>query len=82
MSSPTPWPRATLSATPSRRGHWAHVVTLLDRSALAHLPSGDFTANSAWVACAVIAYNLTRPAGTLAGCPQRASQVDELRSRR
>ena len=34
---------------------------------LAHLPSGRFGANSAWVLCAAIAYNLLRAAGTLAG---------------
>ena len=33
----------------------------------AHLPSGRFAANAAWLACAAIAHNLTRAAGTLAG---------------
>ena len=33
---------------------------------LAHLPSGRFGANSAWLACAGIAHNLTRAAGHLA----------------
>jgi hypothetical protein len=33
---------------------------------MAHLPSGRFTANAAWVALAAIAHNLTRAAGTLA----------------
>jgi hypothetical protein len=32
----------------------------------AHLPSGAFTANAAWLVLAVIAFNLTRAAGTLA----------------
>jgi hypothetical protein len=36
-------------------------------SALAHLPSGIFTANAAWLVLAVIAFNLTRTAATLAG---------------
>jgi hypothetical protein len=35
-------------------------------SALAHLPSGVFTANAAWLVLAVIAFNLTRAAATLA----------------
>jgi hypothetical protein len=35
-------------------------------SALAHMPSGIFTANAAWLALAAIAHNLTRAAGTLA----------------
>jgi hypothetical protein len=33
---------------------------------LAHLPSGDFSANGAWLVCAAIAHNLTRAAGHLA----------------
>jgi hypothetical protein len=33
---------------------------------LAHLPSGDFHANSAWLVCAAIAHNLTRAAEHLA----------------
>jgi hypothetical protein len=35
-------------------------------SALAHMPSGVFTANAAWLALAAIAHNLTRAAGALA----------------
>ncbi len=35
--------------------------------ALAHIPSGRFGANSAWVLCAAIAHNLLRAAGVLAG---------------
>ena len=34
---------------------------------LAHIPSGLFAANCAWLGCAVIAHNLLRAAGTLAG---------------
>ncbi|EUA24554.1 putative transposase [Mycobacterium xenopi 3993] len=34
---------------------------------LAHIPSGLFAANCAWLACAVIAHNLLRAVGTLAG---------------
>jgi hypothetical protein len=33
---------------------------------LAHLPSGSFPANAAWVACAAISHNLLRAAGSLA----------------
>ena len=38
----------------------------LKGSALAHLPSGVFTANAAWLVLAVIAFDLTRAAATLA----------------
>jgi len=31
-----------------------------------HLPSGKFTADSAWLVCAVIFHNLTRAVGALA----------------
>ena len=33
---------------------------------LAHLPSGHFAANSAWLVLAAMAFNLTRAAGALA----------------
>ena len=33
---------------------------------LAHLPSGSFPANAAWLTCAAISHNLTRAAGALA----------------
>lgn len=36
-------------------------------SALAHLPSGKINANAAWLVLAVIAFNLTRAAATIAG---------------
>lgn len=38
----------------------------LKASALAHLPSGKYTANAAWLVLAVIAYNLTRTVGVIA----------------
>ena len=34
---------------------------------LAHIPSGRFGANSAWILCAAIAHNLLRATGVLAG---------------
>jgi hypothetical protein len=39
----------------------------LKDSALAHLPSGRFTANAAWLVLAVMAFNLTRAAATITG---------------
>ena len=54
----------------------------LKNSALAHLPSGVFTASAAWLVLAVIAFNLTRAAGTVAapdlarGDPPRPSLGD------
>lgn len=52
--------------------HRAHAIIEqvhadLKNSALAHLPSGTFAANAAWLVLAVIAFNLTRTAATLSG---------------
>jgi hypothetical protein len=59
----------TVAADKTHRGHAIieQVHADLKGSALAHLPSGIFTANAAWLVLAVIAFNLTRAAGTLAG---------------
>jgi hypothetical protein len=59
----------TVAADKIHRGHAIieQVHADLKNSALAHLPSGKFMANSAWLALAVMAFNLTRAAGTLAG---------------
>jgi Transposase DDE domain group 1 len=48
---------------------------------LAHLPSGRFAANGAWLACASIAHNLTRAAGHLAGPGYRAARAATIRTR-
>lgn len=46
---------------------------------LAHIPSGHFGANSAWVLCAAIAHNLLRAAGVLAGGPHASARGATLR---
>ena len=48
---------------------------------LAHLPSGRFGANSAWVLCAAIAHNLLRAAGVLAGDQHTRARGSTLRRR-
>jgi hypothetical protein len=61
----------SLSTVDADRTHRAHAVIeqtfadLID-GPLAHLPSGRFAANGAWLTCAGIAHNLLRAAGTLA----------------
>ena len=55
----------------AEKAHRAHaiveqVIADLKNGPLAHLPSGHFWANSAWLVCATIAFNLTRSAGVLA----------------
>jgi Transposase DDE domain group 1 len=46
---------------------------------LAHIPSGLCAANCAWLACAVIAHNLLRAAGTLAGGQHAVARGATLR---
>jgi hypothetical protein len=59
----------TVTADKTHRGHAIieQVNADLKNSALAHLPSGVFAANAAWLVLAVMAFNLTRTAATLAG---------------
>jgi len=58
----------TVAADKTHRHHAVieQVHADLKNSALAHLPSGVFTANAAWLVLAVIAFNLTRAAATAA----------------
>jgi len=59
----------TVSADKTHRGHAIieQVHSDLKGSALAHLPSGKFNANAAWLVLAVMAFNLTRAAATITG---------------
>jgi len=59
----------TVTADKTHRGHAIieQVNADLKDSALAHLPSGRFTANAAWLALAAMAFNLTRAVATIAG---------------
>jgi hypothetical protein len=59
----------TVVADQTHRGHAIieQVNADLKNSALAHLPSGKFCANAAWLVLACIAFNLSRAAATLTG---------------
>jgi hypothetical protein len=46
---------------------------------LAHLPSGSFPANAAWLACAAISHNLLRAAGSLASLAYAKARGATLR---
>jgi hypothetical protein len=61
-------PLTMLQAEQCHRGHAIveQVIADLKTGPLAHLPSGVFNANAAWLVCAAIAFNLTRAAGCLA----------------
>jgi hypothetical protein len=71
----------TVAADKTHRGHAIieQVHADLKNSALAHLPSGKFNANSAWLVLAVMAFNLTRAAGTLAGGQFRRATTGTIR---
>ena len=59
----------TVAADKTHRGHAIieQVHADLKSSALAHLPSGKFCANAAWLVLACMAFNLTRAAASLTG---------------
>ena len=62
-------PFVLVQAEEQHRGHAVieQVFAELIDGPLAHLPSGRFDANNAWLTCIAIAHNLTRAAATLAG---------------
>ena len=67
--------------------HRAHAIIEqvhadLKNGPLAHLPSGVFTANSAWLVLAVIAFNLTRAAGVIADKAGRLARATTATIRR
>lgn len=75
---------STLSTVEADERHRDHaiveqVIAELKNGPLAHLPSGDYAANAAWVACAVLAFNLTRAAAVAAG--MRTARWATLRTR-
>jgi len=71
----------TVAADKTHRGHAIieQVHADLKNSALAHLPSGKFTANAAWLVLAVMAFNLTRAAATLAGTSMAKATTGTIR---
>ena len=71
----------TAEADITHRGH-AIIETVfsdLIDGPLAHMPSGRFNANSAWILCAAIAHNLLRAAGVLAGGAHAVARGATLR---
>ena len=74
----------TVAADKTHRGHAIieQVHADLKAGPLAHLPSGVFTANSAWLVLAVIAFNLTRAAGLTADRGGRLARATTATIRR
>jgi Transposase DDE domain group 1 len=75
-------PEPMLAAEATHRDHAIieQVIADLKDSALAHLPSGVFTANAAWLVCATIAHNLTRTAGALASTFHARARTGTIRA--
>jgi Transposase DDE domain group 1 len=75
-------PQPLLDAEATHRDHAIVEQTIADLkdSALAHLPSGKFPANAAWLACAAIAHNLTRAAGALASTRHARARTGTIRA--
>jgi hypothetical protein len=76
-------PFTLVQAETQHRGHAIieQVNADLIAAALAHLPSGKFSANDAWLTCAAITHNLTRAAGHLAAGAHRTARPATIRTR-
>lgn len=76
-------PATMLEAERAHREHAIieQVIADLKNGPLAHLPSGKFTANAAWLVLAAIAFNLTRAAATLAGNLHARTTTATVRAR-
>ncbi|RYY12758.1 MAG: IS1380 family transposase [Alphaproteobacteria bacterium] len=74
-------PMSMLIAEKAHRAHAIVESTIaeLKDNALAHLPSGKFQANAAWLMLAVIAHNLTRTLAALAGAGHRRERMATIR---
>ena len=75
-------PLPMLAAEKAHRAHAVveQVIADLKNGPLAHLPSGSFWANSAWLVCAAMAFNLTRAAGTLASAFHAKATTGTIRA--
>ena len=83
----TTTPAEALDTVTADKTHRAHAIIEqvhadLKNGPLAHLPSGVFTANSAWLVLAVIAFNLTRAAGLIADHAGRLAKATTATIRR
>lgn len=76
-------PYTLVQAEAQHRGHAIieQVNADLIAGPLAHLPSGRFSANDAWLTCAAIAHNLTRAAGHLAAGAYTSARPATIRTR-
>lgn len=75
-------PQPMLEAETTHRQHAIieQVNADLKNGPLAHLPSGSFAANSAWLVLATMAFNLTRAAGALASAFHAKATTGTIRA--
>ena len=75
-------PLTLVQAENSHREHAIieQVIADLKAGPMAHLPSGSFMANSAWLVLAAMAFNLTRAAGCLASAFHARATTATLRA--
>jgi hypothetical protein len=76
----SPLPMLAAEAAHRRHAIIEQVIADLKAGPLAHLPSGNFMANSAWLALAAIAFNLTRTAGALASTVHARATTATIRA--
>jgi DDE family transposase len=74
-------PVETVQAEGQHRGHAVVEQVFADVTSgpLAHLPSGRFAANAAWLTIAAMAHNLLRAAGALASLPYAKARAATIR---
>ena len=66
MFTDSPLPMVTAEADHRRHAIIEQVIADLKSGPMAHLPSGNFMANSGWLVLAAMAFNLTRAVGVAA----------------
>ena len=76
-------PAPLVQAESQHRGHAIveQVIADLKAGPLAHLPSGRFQANAAWLVAATIAFNLSRAIGVTAGGAFAKAEAATVRAR-
>jgi hypothetical protein len=74
-------PFELVQAEGQHRGHAIVEQVFADVTSgpLAHLPSGHFAANAAWLSIAAMAHNLIRAAGSLASLPYAKARAATIR---
>ena len=72
-------PLAEVEADHRRHAIMEQAIAELKSAGLAHLPSGNFMANAAWLALTFMAHNLVRAVGQLAGSDLERATASTLR---